>query len=104
MLVLHLTIFGAVFHKQIAVSYTHLDVYKRQDLHTKTDMGKKTILLMGNEQSGIDDDLAGKCDALIKLPMKGRADSLNLAIATGVCLYEIWRQRDFNGRRIEGGQ
>lgn len=77
---------------------------KGSDLHTKTDMGKKTILLMGNEQSGIDDDLAGKCDALIKLPMKGRADSLNLAIATGVCLYEIWRQRDFNGRRIEGGQ
>lgn len=75
---------------------------KGSDLHTKTEMGKKTILLMGNEQSGIDDDLAGKCTSLIKLPMKGRADSLNLAIATGVCLYEIWRQRGFDGRRIDG--
>lgn len=65
--------------------------------HTETDMGKKTILLMGNEQSGIDDDLADACDRLVKLPMKGRADSLNLAIATGVCLYEIWRQRGFDG-------
>lgn len=71
---------------------------KGSDLHTKTDMGNKTILLMGNEQSGIDDNLAEQCNALIKLPMKGRADSLNLAIATGICLYEIWRQRDFNGR------
>lgn len=70
---------------------------KGSNLHTKTDMGAKTILLMGNEQSGIDDNLASQCDALIKLPMKGRADSLNLAIATGVCLYEIWRQRNFDG-------
>lgn len=65
--------------------------------HTQTDMGKKTILLMGNEQSGIDDALADACSRLVKLPMKGRADSLNLAIATGVCLYEIWRQRNFEG-------
>ncbi len=70
---------------------------KGSNLHTKTNMGEKTILLMGNEQSGIDDNLASNCDALIKLPMKGRADSLNLAIATGVCLYEIWRQRNFEG-------
>lgn len=68
---------------------------KGSDLHTKTEFGSKTILLMGNEQSGIDDDLASFCDGLVKLPMTGRADSLNLAIATGVCLYEIWRQRDF---------
>ena len=40
---------------------------KGSDLHTKTDMGKKTILLMGNEQSGIDDDLAGKCLSLIHI-------------------------------------
>jgi TrmH family RNA methyltransferase len=63
-------------------------------------MGMRTILLMGNEQSGIDDDLADSCDELIKLPMKGRADSLNLAIATGISLYEIWRQRDFNGKNL----
>jgi TrmH family RNA methyltransferase len=73
---------------------------KAHDLHTKTNMGMRTILLMGNEQSGIDDDLADSCDELIKLPMKGRADSLNLAIATGISLYEIWRQRDFNGKNL----
>lgn len=67
-------------------------------LHTNTNMSDKAILLMGNEQSGIDDNLAEQCDGLIKLPMAGRADSLNLAIATGICLYEIWRQNDFEGK------
>lgn len=71
---------------------------KGSNLHTKTEMPPNCILLMGNEQSGIDENLANKCDGLIKLPMAGRADSLNLAIATGVCLYEYWRQNDFEGK------
>lgn len=71
---------------------------KSTKLHTETAFGAKTILLMGNEQSGIDDELAEACDGLVKLPMAGRADSLNLAIATGICLYEIWRQNGFVGR------
>ena len=71
---------------------------KGAQLHTATNMQGKSILLMGNEQSGIDDDLASQCDGLIKLPMAGRADSLNLAIATGICLYEIWRQNNFEGK------
>jgi RNA methyltransferase, TrmH family len=51
------------------------------------------LLLMGNEQQGLPDDLAGACDALVKIPMRGKADSLNLAVATGVMLYEILRDR-----------
>jgi TrmH family RNA methyltransferase len=50
-----------------------------------------TILVMGNEQQGLPDDLAGACDTLIRIPQTGRADSLNLAVATGVALYEIRR-------------
>lgn len=50
-----------------------------------------TILLMGNEQQGLPDDLAAACDTLIRIPQAGRADSLNLAVATGVALYEIRR-------------
>ncbi len=49
------------------------------------------VLLMGNEQQGLPDDLAGACDTLIRIPQAGRADSLNLAVATGVALYEIRR-------------
>ncbi len=46
---------------------------------------------MGNEQSGLDDRFAALCDNLVKIPQVGRADSLNLAIATGVMLFEIRR-------------
>jgi RNA methyltransferase, TrmH family len=67
--------------------------------HTDTDFGEKTVLLMGNEQSGMPDSWAAACDALVRLPMAGRADSLNLAIATAVTSYEIWRQKEFRGAR-----
>lgn len=53
--------------------------------------GKSTLLIMGNEQSGMPPSLVGACHQLIRIPQVGRADSLNLAIATGVCLYEVRR-------------
>ncbi|MEO3386814.1 RNA methyltransferase [Mesorhizobium sp. CAU 1741] len=49
------------------------------------------VLVMGNEQQGLPDALADACDALIRIPQAGRADSLNLAVATGVALYEMRR-------------
>jgi RNA methyltransferase, TrmH family len=50
------------------------------------------LLLMGNEQQGLPDQLAETCDRLVRIPQAGRADSLNLAVATGVMLYEIRRK------------
>ncbi|WP_315925151.1 RNA methyltransferase [Mesorhizobium sp. SP-1A] len=52
---------------------------------------RPVLLLMGNEQQGLPDDLAASCDKLLRIPQAGRADSLNLAVATGVMLYEIRR-------------
>ncbi|HEY4193384.1 MAG TPA: RNA methyltransferase [Mesorhizobium sp.] len=49
------------------------------------------LLLMGNEQQGLPDALAESCDRLLRIPQAGRADSLNLAVATGVMLFEIRR-------------
>ena len=46
---------------------------------------------MGNEQQGLPDDLAEACDRLVLIPQAGRADSLNLSVATGVMLFEIRR-------------
>ncbi len=48
---------------------------------------KPNLILMGNEQQGLPPDLAAVCDVNVKIPMRGRADSLNLAIATGVMIY-----------------
>ena len=53
--------------------------------------GSPCLLLMGNEQQGLPDDLAVACSHLVKIPMRGQADSLNLAVATGVMLFEIAR-------------
>lgn len=52
---------------------------------------KPTVILMGNEQQGLPAELAARCTALARIPQQGRADSLNLAVATGVMLFEARR-------------
>lgn len=58
-----------------------------------------SILLMGNEQSGLSEGLACLCKDLITLPMQGHSDSLNIAVATGICLYEMMHQTANTGTR-----
>ena len=53
--------------------------------------GRPVLLLMGNEQQGLPDLLAQSCDRLLRIPQAGRADSLNLAVATAVMLFEVRR-------------
>lgn len=47
------------------------------------------LLVMGAEQAGLTERARRNCKSLVRLPMKGRADSLNLAVSTGVMLYHI---------------
>tara|TARA_R110002020_G_scaffold442652_2_gene653799 strand:- start:47 stop:904 length:858 start_codon:yes stop_codon:yes gene_type:complete len=61
------------------------------DYRTIGYQGRPVVLLMGNEQAGLPDTLAGACEKLARIPQAGRADSLNLAIATGVMLFEARR-------------
>ena len=52
------------------------------------------FLLIGNEQQGLPADYEAECDLLVKIPMAGRADSLNAAMATAVMAFAIrasWR-------------
>ena len=63
-----------------------------RDYH-KVDYAGPLILLMGNEQAGLTPALMKACTQLVRMPMMGRSDSLNLAVATGVTLYEALRQR-----------
>jgi TrmH family RNA methyltransferase len=48
---------------------------------------RPALILMGNEQQGLAADMAALCDVNVKIPMRGRADSLNLAVATGIMIY-----------------
>jgi TrmH family RNA methyltransferase len=51
------------------------------------------LLVMGSEQAGLSPEVARLCRTLVKIPMAGKADSLNLAVATGVMVFEIRRAR-----------
>jgi TrmH family RNA methyltransferase len=51
------------------------------------------ILLMGSERQGLQEQHLALCDAVVRIPMLGKSDSLNLAVATSVVLYEILNQR-----------
>ncbi len=53
-----------------------------------------SILVLGSEQKGLSEVQLAACDVSIKLPMHGRASSLNLAVAAGVLLYELLEKRD----------
>ena len=56
-----------------------------------------TFLLTGNEAHGMPAEYAEACDVLVKLPMLGKADSLNAAVATAVMAYEVMAQHGVSG-------
>ncbi len=53
---------------------------------------KKTAILIGNEGSGLSDEVTRLADFLVKIPMQGEVESLNAAIAAGLLMYEYRRQ------------
>jgi len=55
--------------------------------YRQADYARPSLILMGNEQQGLPPDMARLCDVNVKIPMRGRADSLNLAVATGIMIY-----------------
>jgi TrmH family RNA methyltransferase len=52
-----------------------------------------TVLLMGDKREGLPPALQALCDVMVRIPMVGHADSLNLGVATSIMLYEIFNQR-----------
>lgn len=55
--------------------------------------GAKTALMLGNEGSGLSDEAALRADRILTIPMKGEADSLNVASAGAILLWELVKQR-----------
>lgn len=75
-------------HMQAALLGTHLDASVD---YRECDYRQPLVLLMGNEQQGLSPGLAACCDRTVRIPMVGRADSLNLAVSTGLMIYEALR-------------
>ena len=65
---------------------------KRASNYTNANWKTPFVLAMGNEQNGLSDEFINNCDQLIKIPMLGKSDSLNLAVSTGIVLYESIRK------------
>ena len=55
--------------------------------HRSAPYKRPTLVIMGTEQSGLTPEIAAACDLNVKIPMRGRADSLNLSVATGIMIY-----------------
>ncbi len=69
-------LYGTTAHR--AVDYRQVEVYQTPG-----------ILLMGSEREGLTSEQAAACEILISLPMHGHTTSLNLAVATGIMLYDM---------------
>jgi 23S rRNA (guanosine2251-2'-O)-methyltransferase len=61
--------------------------------YTEVDYKIPIALIVGNEEKGIRKLTTSKCDFLVKIPMSGKIQSLNVSVATGILLFEILRQR-----------
>jgi TrmH family RNA methyltransferase len=104
---------GSIFATPVArASFSELLAFKRErgaaligaslngdPLDDDAQISPRFVLLMGNEQSGLNAEMEQACDALVRIPMRGRADSLNLAVATAILTYDLWRRRSYDGAR-----
>jgi 23S rRNA (guanosine2251-2'-O)-methyltransferase len=61
--------------------------------YTDWDWKQKSALVLGSEGKGLHRLVAEKCDVLVKIPLLGKIESLNVSVAAGVILYEALRQR-----------
>jgi len=63
------------------------------NLYTQTDLRGPLAIVMGSEQYGLSEFWLKESNALVRIPMAGQADSLNVAMATIITLFEAVRQR-----------
>jgi tRNA G18 (ribose-2'-O)-methylase SpoU len=79
----------------IAIELTDkaIDIY---DYHFPEKVG----IILGNEISGVSQEVMKKCTAIIKIPMYGQKESLNVATSCGIVLYEIIRQWKFSNNKL----
>lgn len=60
----------------------------------KIDFPEKTCMIMGSEGTGISQLLEKQCDTIVSIPTCGKIDSLNVSVAAGVLLYELYRRQN----------
>ena len=81
---------GALKRHGITLYAAHL---KGTETYDTPDYTKGTAFLIGNEGNGLSDETAALADKYIRIPMEGKVESLNAAIAATLLMYEVHRQR-----------
>lgn len=76
--------------KEILLAGTALSA--KTDIY-EVDLRRPVGLAFGNEAHGLGEEIMSAADMVLRLPMRGKAESLNVAAAAAVCLYEVLRQR-----------
>jgi len=66
--------------------------------YNEPDYGRPTALVFGSESNGISDEALAFADRVIRIPMVGMVQSLNLSVSVAIVLYEAFRQRQALGR------
>jgi 23S rRNA (guanosine2251-2'-O)-methyltransferase len=83
--------------KDDGVWFYGLEASPRATPYDRADLSGAIGLVVGSEGTGLRRLVRDTCDVLIRLPMRGRVDSLNAAVAGSVALYAIWGGRQFMG-------
>ena len=83
----------AIYHlKSIDISIVSASEKANKNIYD-VDFTKPVAVIMGSEQRGINKSIINLSDEVVKLPMYGKIQSLNVSVACGVFLYEVVRQR-----------
>jgi tRNA (guanosine-2'-O-)-methyltransferase len=77
------------------IAATHLSADAA--LYTSLDYTEPTVIVFGNESEGISEEALKFSDHVIKIPMVGMVQSLNLSVSVGIILYEAMKQRQAKG-------
>lgn len=81
----------SIFKKKGIKSYAaHLE---GENSYDKEDYREGTAILIGNEGNGLRDEVSNAADVWVQIPMQGKVESLNAAIAASILMFEVYRQR-----------
>lgn len=80
--------------RQNKITIVAADIKARQD-YFMADFKRPVAILVGNEAAGLGDEIVEHSDQVVKIPMPGKAESLNVGVATSLLLYEALRQRTY---------
>jgi tRNA (guanosine-2'-O-)-methyltransferase len=83
--------YETLHHEGFTIYATHLGTAAKTPY--EIDLTKKVALVVGNEHDGVSEEAAKRADGILKIPMYGMIQSLNVSVATAVILFEAVRQR-----------